>query len=93
MSQAVDSRCVHQGRNWKLNARMQLVSRSSGDPVVCDSSDDLVDFVCPPFRVVGYQFGETVEDERYHYQSGETVEDERYHYQSGETVEDERYHT
>jgi hypothetical protein len=40
MSRAVGSRCLHQGRSWKLNARKKLVSRSSGDPVVCDSSDD-----------------------------------------------------
>jgi hypothetical protein len=45
---------------------MKLVSRSSGDPVVCDPSDDLIDFVCPPFRVVGYQSREALEDERYY---------------------------
>lgn len=66
MSQTVDSRCLHQGSKWKLTARMKLVSRSSGDPVGCDPSDDRVDFACPPILVAGYQSREKVVDERYY---------------------------
>jgi hypothetical protein len=66
LSQAVDSRCLHQGSNWKLTARMKLVSRSSGEPVACDPSEDRVNFACPPVRVAGYQSGEKVEDEPYY---------------------------
>jgi hypothetical protein len=66
MSQTVDSRCLHQGSMWKLTARMKLVSRSSGNPVSCDPSDNRVDFACPPILVAGFQAGERVEDERYY---------------------------
>jgi hypothetical protein len=54
MSQAVDSRCLNQGSTWKLTARMKLVSRSTGGAVVCDPSDQRLDFACPPIRVAGY---------------------------------------
>ena len=55
--QFVDPSCLSIGTTWKLVARMKLVSKSTGQGIRCDPSEQRVVVGCPPVRIAGWKSG------------------------------------
>jgi hypothetical protein len=52
--QFIDPRCLIAGKSWKLVAVMKLVSRTTGQGVTCNPSEQRLSFACPPVRIAGW---------------------------------------
>ena len=55
--QFIDPRCLIAGSSWKLVAVMKLVSRTTGQGVTCNPSEQRLLFACPPVRIAGWSSG------------------------------------
>lgn len=65
--QFIDPRCLMAGTTWKLSARMRLVSKTSGQGVTCEPSDQ-TRFVsaCPPVRIFPWTSGAKGEEQAFY---------------------------
>lgn len=63
--QFVDPRCLAEGTRWKVVARMNLVSKSTGLGVTCDPLDNRLLFGCPSIRIAGWKSGTKQADQVY----------------------------